>query len=219
MHTNYCTYTYKHLYGKILMIYRLDKHELQEHMRAWNRFLKRKVHLIACGGTAMTLLDVKPSTRDVDFMVPITEEYDYLIKQLKSLGYKSVSGSGWQHPRDEFHFDLFRGNHIHTTELLESPLEDGRHTALIELSRVYIGILNDYDLITSKLMRGTRVDFDDCAMLVKAHIGIISFKKLTDGFDEILKYNTVGEDRTRQNFDSFMNQMKEEGLYGQPKAT
>ena len=201
------------------MEYRLDKHELLEHMRVWNSFLKRKVHLIACGGTAMTLFDVKPSTRDVDFMVPTIVEYDYLIKQLKALGYTSVSGSGWHHPKDAFHFDIFRGNHIQTTELLESPLEDGRHTTLIELSRVYIGVLNDYDLITSKLMRGTRVDFDDCAMLVRAHIEIINFKKLTDGFDEMLKYNTVGEDRIRHNFDSFMTQMAEEGLHGQPKAT
>jgi hypothetical protein len=196
------------------MEYRLDKNELLEHMRAWNKFLKRKVHLIACGGTAMTLFDVKPSTRDVDFMVPIRKEYDYLIKQLKALGYRSVSGSGWQHPKDEFHFDIFCGNHIHTTELLESPLEEGRHTTLVELSRIYIGILNDYDLIASKLMRGTRVDFDDCAMLVKAHIDNFDFEKLTAGFDEILLYNTVGEDRIRQNFDSFMTQMQEEGHYG-----
>jgi hypothetical protein len=196
------------------MEYRLDKNELLEHMRAWNRFLKRKVHLIACGGTAMTLFDVKPSTRDVDFMVPRTVEYDYLLKQLKALGYESVSGSGWQHPKDAFHFDLFRGNLIHTTELLESPLEDSRHTKLIELSRVYIGILNDYDLIASKLMRGTKVDFDDCAMLVKAHINKISFEKLTEVFDKMLLYNTVGENRIRQNFDSFMTRMKEEGLYG-----
>ena len=162
----------------------------------------------------MTLFDVKPSTRDVDFMVPTREEYDYLIKQLKALGYKSVSGSGWQHPKDEFHFDLFRGNHIHTTELLESPLEDGRHTTLIELSRIYIDILNDYDLITSKLMRGTRTDFDDCEMLVKDHIDNFNFEKLTAGFDEMLLYNTVGEDRIRQNFNSFMTLMEEEGLYG-----
>ncbi len=85
---------------------------------------------------------------------------------------------------------------------------------MVELSRIYIGILNDYDLVTSKLMRGTKVDFEDCAMLVKAHIDDFDFGRLTAGFDEILLYNTVGEDRIRQNFDSFMTQMEEEGLYG-----
>ena len=67
------------------MEYRLDKRKLLDVLAQWNRFLKRKVHLIACGGTALTLLDVKPSTKDVDFMVPNAAEYTYLIKMLKSL--------------------------------------------------------------------------------------------------------------------------------------
>lgn len=45
--------------------YRLDKDELLDNLRAWNRVLRRKVQLIACGGTAMTLLGVKASTKDV----------------------------------------------------------------------------------------------------------------------------------------------------------
>ncbi len=74
--------------------YRLDKNELLDHMRAWNRILKRKVHLIACGGTAMTLLGVKESTKDVDFMVPDTREHSYLMKQLPVMGYTQAKGSG-----------------------------------------------------------------------------------------------------------------------------
>ncbi len=61
---------YKKLYEKVQMEYRLGKEQLLNIMVEWNRFLKRKVNLIACGGTAMTLLDVKPSTKDIDFMVP-----------------------------------------------------------------------------------------------------------------------------------------------------
>ena len=196
------------------MEYRLDKNELLEHMRAWDQFLKHKVHLIACGGTAMTLLDIKPSTRDVDFMVPERNEYNYLIRQLKAIGYQSVSGSGWRHPKDEFQFDIFRGNNIHTTELVESPLKEGGNKALVMLSRIYIGILNDYDLVASKLMRGTMVDFDDCAILIKAHANDFRFETLIARFDEMLLYNTVGEDRIKQNFDSFLSRMKEDGFYG-----
>ncbi len=61
---------YKKLYEKVQMEYRLGKEQLLNIMVEWNRFLKRKVNLIACGGTAMTLLDVKPSTKDIDFMIP-----------------------------------------------------------------------------------------------------------------------------------------------------
>jgi len=38
-----------------IMEYRLNKDSLLENLSGWNSFLKRKVHLVACGGTAMTL--------------------------------------------------------------------------------------------------------------------------------------------------------------------
>lgn len=41
------------------MKYRLNKNRLLEILGEWNHFLKRKVHLIACGGTAMTLMWLK----------------------------------------------------------------------------------------------------------------------------------------------------------------
>jgi hypothetical protein len=83
-------------------------------MGTWNDFLKRKVHLIACGGTAMTLLGLKDSTKDIDLMVPNVNEHDYLVKTLKQLGYKSASGWRWSRG-DGFVFDLFRGKTVHTT--------------------------------------------------------------------------------------------------------
>ena len=55
-------------------MYRLDKKLLLDILAEWNHFLRRKVHLIACGGTAMTLLGVKPSTKDVDFILLLLRE-------------------------------------------------------------------------------------------------------------------------------------------------
>lgn len=68
--------------------YRLNKKSLLEIMNLWNKFLKRKVHLVACGGTALTLQDIKSSTKDVDFLIPIEKEYIYLIKTIRQLGYQ-----------------------------------------------------------------------------------------------------------------------------------
>jgi hypothetical protein len=195
------------------MEYRLGKEQLLNIMVEWNRFLKRRVHLIACGGTAMTLLGVKPSTKDIDFMIPNTKEYAYLIKQLSALGYKQTTGAGWKRDKEIFQFDLFSGNYIHTTELLNSPLEGDRNSVLKEYSHLYIGILNDYDLICSKLMRGTRVDFEDCLMLFSAHRGKINIAELTEHFNELLLYE-VAEARLKPNMDYFINQLRENGLYG-----
>jgi hypothetical protein len=194
------------------MEYRLNKQKLFDVLALWNRFLKRRVHLIACGGTALTLLDVKPSTKDVDFMVPNQAEYNYLIKVLKSLDYDQVTANGWQRKGDIFRFDLFPGKRIHTTELLESPLEPGNHSLLMEYSRLYIGILNEYDLIASKLMRGTGVDFEDCLMLVKALGGKIDIERLVAHYRELVSYD-ISVDRIGVHIDRFIELLREEKLY------
>ena len=159
----------------------------------------------------MTLLQVKPSTKDVDFMIPRVNDYSYLIKVLKTLGYENVTGNGWQRKGDIFRFDLFEGNRIHTTELLESPLEPNNHTLLKEYSRLYIGILNEYDLIASKLMRGTTVDFEDCLMLVKSMRHRIDIERLVNHYRELASYD-IAEARISVHIDRFIELLEEEKI-------
>ena len=175
------------------MEYRLTQKDLLQTLGAWNGFLNKKVHLIACGGTALTLLGVKESTKDVDMLIPVEQEYDYLIKILQQLGYQQKTGSGWQRLGEAFIFDLFKGKRVHTTELLGSPLEVKNHILIKELSHIYIGVLNEYDLITSKLFRGTSVDTEDCLMLLKARRNEIKMDVLRDRFIETAKYDIAEE--------------------------
>lgn len=194
------------------MEYRLNKQGLLENMSMWNGFLKRKVRLIACGGTALTLIGVKDSTKDIDFIIPIEKEYDYLINTLKNLGYKNTSGVGWSR-EEEFTFDLFRGNKVHTTELLESPLEKGNNILLKEFTYIYVGILNYYDIIISKLFRGTGVDFDDCLDLIKFKREDINLEMLKERFLETSSYE-IAQDRVNKNLNSFLRLIMKEGIYG-----
>jgi hypothetical protein len=177
---------------------------------AWDGFLKRKVRLIACGGTAMTLLGVKESTKDIDLILPDIEEYKYLINILQQLGYRARTGWGWAR-NDGFIFDLFRGKYVHTTELLESPLEQGNHVVLKELSHIYLGVLNYYDIITSKLFRGTAVDNEDCLALVRSKGNEIDFKKLEKRFKETASYD-VSEDKLLVNWKHFLGYLRKNGV-------
>jgi hypothetical protein len=192
------------------MEYRIDKDGLINRLSAWNDFLKRKVHLIACGGTALTLLNIKPSTKDVDLLVPNANEYSYLIKILEQLGYRSASDSGWARD-DGFIFDLFAGKRVHTTELLDSPLEEGNNKMVKEFSHIYLGVLNDYDLLTSKLFRGTSVDMADCMMLMKSKKGEIDIRRFVTRFKETASYD-VSDDKANKNLDHFLNLLKKEGF-------
>lgn len=195
------------------MEYRLDKETLLNELGQWNRFVKRRVHLIACGGTALTLMGIKPSTKDIDFMVPKESEHKYLIKVLKDLGYEQKTGTGWQKRGDVFRYDLFPGKMIHTTDLLESPLDEGRHILLREFSHLYVGILNEYDLIGSKLFRGTGVDVEDCLMLVRARREEIDVNRLKQHVREMASYD-ISEESIVKNLESFLSLLREENLYG-----
>jgi len=192
------------------MEYRIDKQGLLDRISAWDTFLKRKVHLIVCGGTALTLLGVKPSTKDIDLIVPILDEHEYLVSILKQLGYKSVSGWEWERG-DGFIFDLFRGKAVHTTELLESPLEKENHIFVKEFDRIYLGVLNYYDIIISKLFRATAIDIDDCLALVRDKKKDIDFKQLEKRFKETASFD-VSEDKVNKNFEHFLKILKKEGL-------
>lgn len=192
------------------MDYRVSKQGLLDSMSVWDSFLKKRVHLIACGGTALTLLGVKPSTKDIDLMVPNLHEYEYLIRILKQLGYQSASGWGWRRG-DGFIFDLFRGKSIHTTELLESPLNRGNHFLIKEFSRIYFGVLNYDDIIISKLFRASEVDIEDCLLLIRSKKEEINIKCLEERFKETASFD-VSEGRVNKNFEHFLKTLNKEGL-------
>lgn len=190
------------------MEYRIDKQGLLDRISVWDGFLKRKVHLIACGGTAMTLLGVKASTKDIDLLVPNEDEHDYLVNILQQLGYKTASGWGWSRD-DGFIFDLFRGNSIHTTQLLESPLKEGNHTIVKEFSYIYLGVLNCYDIIISKLFRGFAIDNEDCLALLKARKSEIDLLKLEKRFRQAASYD-VSEEVVIKNLEHFLELAQKE---------
>ena len=171
------------------MNYRLNKETLLEVLAAWNSYVNRKIHLIACGGTALTLLNIKESTKDVDFIVPDEKEYAYLISKIKDLNYERKTGSGWQRPGEVYIFDIFCGNTIFTTTLLESPLKKENHEFIMRFSHLYIGALNMYDWISSKLFRGTPVDYDDCLVLARARKDKLDLTHLESHYKELALYH------------------------------
>ena len=190
------------------MEYRLNKQGLLERLSVWDGFLKRKIRLIACGGTALTLLDIKASTKDVDLIAPDGGEYRYLIEVLKDLGYAQATGAGWERG-DGFVFDIYTGKRIHTTELLNSPLEG--NIPVKEFSRIYLGVLNYGDMLISKLFRGAGVDFEDCVMLVSAKRAEVDIPAFIARFKETASYD-VSEEKVTKNLEHFLKMLKKEGV-------
>ncbi|OIN98037.1 hypothetical protein AUJ66_01695 [Candidatus Desantisbacteria bacterium CG1_02_38_46] len=188
------------------MEYRIDKNKLIDILKIWDSFIRREIRLIACGGTALTLLGIKPSTKDIDFLVPAEAEYSHLIKLLKDLGYKNESGFRWIRD-DGFVFDIFRGKHIHTTEILFSPLRKGGNICIeIGTTHIYVGALNFYDLIISKIFRGTSADIEDSISLLKIKREQIDLKKLLLRYKKTASYD-INPKRMLQNLSAFLKQV------------
>ena len=97
------------------MEYRFAAEDLFRILSAWDALIssRGKIHLIACGGTALALLGYKESTKDVDFLVPNEKEYQCLIRFLRQAGYQQTTGYGWKRPDENIIFDLYPGKTVY----------------------------------------------------------------------------------------------------------
>ena len=191
--------------------YRLGSAELLDTLDNWESLMNFRVHLIACGGTALTLLNIKLSTKDIDFIVPVTNEYDKLIKFLRALNYYD-QGNGLAHEDDpNFIYQLWCGNKVFTTDLMESPLKENNHILIKKWPHIYLGALNLIDLIITKMFRGTPADREDC--IAAFATGQVSPEELLNRYSEAARYD-LNPDKMIQNFVYLAEGLQEKQLIG-----
>jgi hypothetical protein len=175
----------------------------------WDRLMNFRVHLIACDGTALTLLKIKDSTKDIDFIVPEENEYQRLMKFLKHLNYGD-KGGGLAHEDDpNFIYQFWCGNRVFTTDLLDSPLDEGKHILIKKRTHIYLGALNLIDLIITKMFRGDQVDRDDC--IAAFATGQVNPEELLDRYSETARYD-LNPEKVMQNFGSLADGLREKQL-------
>ncbi len=189
------------------MEYRFNADALMQTLNAWDEVLpgRGRIHLVACGGTALTLLGYKEATKDVDFLVPLEKDFKRLTQFLKEAGYKQITGYGWKRPDESIIFDLYPGKTVYQTELLTSPLTREGNRKIREWNKIYLGALNTVDLIISKMFRGDEVDIQDSLILFKNEK--VDLKKLEKRYRETAKYY-FGEDKVLRNLEVLLTRFK-----------
>ena len=189
--------------------YRISGVDLLDTLENWDSLMNFRVRLIACGGTALTLLNIKESTKDIDLIVPETSEYDKLMKFLKALNYR-FKGNGLVHEDDPyFIYQFWCGNKIFTTDLLESPLKENKHILINRWTHIYLGALNLTDLIITKMFRGTPGDREDS--IAAFSTGQVDAEKLLESFSEAARYD-LNPEKVMQNFGYLVEGLHEERL-------
>lgn len=133
------------------------KEDLLTFIQKLDSFIDEAITIIALGGTALTLLDLKSSTRDIDFIIT-SKEFKILLIIFKSLGFKEIAEKRWL-TNDGIIIDVYLDDYIVNVTLLESSKE--KSTLLREFEHITLRVLNFYDICITKIDRGDARDFED----------------------------------------------------------
>ncbi len=128
-----------------------DKNALFEFLEVINESLSKKITLVAAGGTAMTLLDLKPSTIDIDFTIPSSDlpEFEQALKN-NPTGYK---------------VDRWADGYVFCQSLPDDYLV--KSVKIKEFSHISLRALHPVDIIVTKIGRLNQRDIQDIETCIK----------------------------------------------------
>ena len=138
-------------------IIKTNKQILLDFLKNIDDKLPHKITIIAVGGTALTLLNIKESTKDIDFDFPQKKELNTINKLFSDLDFEAM-GNSWL-TTGGLRLDLFTGGYIFNIQLLKDYIEESK--PIWELNNITLKALSLYDIIITKIGRGDERDFDD----------------------------------------------------------
>ncbi|MBU1245532.1 MAG: nucleotidyltransferase [Nanoarchaeota archaeon] len=174
---------------------------LYELLESIEKFIERKVKLYALGGTALTILKIKPSTIDIDVNIHSKGEYEYICKIFEQIGFEEKSTIRWI-TQEGLAFDLFHGSNILGTDLLNDALKKSKF--IKSFGNIELYTLSLEDIIISKLARGDNRDFGDIKRIIKK----VNLKELIQRYKETME-NSIGSNYKQKLLDLIEIKFKE----------
>ncbi|MDO8655880.1 MAG: nucleotidyltransferase [Nanoarchaeota archaeon] len=132
--------------------------ELFELLESLSKYIEENIKMYTLGGTALTILEIKPSTRDIDINIHSYKEYLYICKLFEQMGFKKIGTIRWL-TQEGLAFDLFTGSNFLGTQLLPDCLKKSKFVKSFGKLELYT--LGLEDIIITKLARGDERDFID----------------------------------------------------------
>ena len=128
-----------------------DKKLLLDFLEALNDDLTKKITLVAAGGTAMTLLDLKPSTIDIDFTIPSSDlpEFERVLKN-NPPGFK---------------VDRWADGQVFCQSLPSDYLD--KSIRIREYTNILLKALNPVDIVLTKIGRLNERDIQDIETCIR----------------------------------------------------
>lgn len=108
-----------------------NKEELLNFLKSIDRKLPHKITIIAIGGTALTLLNLKESTKDIDFDLPFEIDWKALVSLFRRFDFEP-EGFSW-FTSTGLRIDLFRQGYIFCTQLPADYVEKSEESIKLDL--------------------------------------------------------------------------------------
>ena len=163
----------------------INAEELFELIESISKFIEKEIKMYALGGTALTILNIKKSTMDIDINIESNGEYKYICKIFDDLGFER-KGIRWI-SQEGLAFDMFHGSNILGTELLPDCIDKSKFIKSFGNIKLYT--LQLEDIIISKLARGDSRDFDDIKKILE--VEKINLRKLVQRYKETMENSIV----------------------------
>jgi hypothetical protein len=123
----------------------LDKRILFNLLKYFDEEAKQKITLVGVGGTAMTLLDLKVSTMDIDFTLPRDDKPEFdRIRTVIPHGFK---------------IDVYTDGDVFCNRLPNDYLE--RSTEIANFNKIVLRALHPVDVVVTKIGRLNEKDIQD----------------------------------------------------------
>ncbi|MEK6867331.1 MAG: hypothetical protein AABX98_00770, partial [Nanoarchaeota archaeon] len=98
------------------------KDDLLAFIQKLDYFIDQPVTIIVLGGTALTLVDLKSSTRDIDFIIS-SKDAQVLLKLFTVLGFKEIAERRWL-TKDGIIIDIYLDDYIVNVKLLKPSITE-----------------------------------------------------------------------------------------------
>lgn len=151
---------------------------LIEWLRGMDGKLQRKIIIVAVGGTAMTLLGIKPSTIDIDLCVSSSDK-----KMLE------------QALDRKFRVDIFIDGFIFSEQLPDDYAE--KSTGILELKNIMLKALSPVDIVITKCARLNARDEEDIKFIAKK----VDRTELLERFESVVGTYSGRSEDYRKNFE------------------
>ena len=164
---------------------KIDKEGLMKLLEEWNTVFSKenfRIRLIAIGGTALTLLNLKASTRDIDFTLPLGEGVKKFESLFSKLKIKHIAMRRLK--AGNFIIDVYYDDQIFTTTFPDGLVDEC--TLIHDFGNIKLFALSLYDIIISKLARSSVDDEQDIkAIFESKNIDLTKLKKRYQQIQEL----------------------------------